>query len=221
MGGIDCDADGRTEVEGFYAAGECGCVSVHGSNRLGGNSLLDCIVFGARTGRVVGEEVAGKGVVQDDALVREAVDEKQKELEALYTRGGSENPYHIRDELYRIMDSKVQIFRNREQLEEALEELRELKDRFSKIRLVWGGNTFNFDKTWTVEIAANLDVSEVIIMGAIAREESRGAHFRTDFPERDDEKWLKHTVVRHSEEGPQLSYTPVTITKWQPEERKY
>ncbi len=221
MGGIDCDAEGRTELQGFYAAGECGCVSVHGANRLGGNSLLDCIVFGARAGRVAGEEVSGKGVVREDALVREALEGKRKELEELFNRGGSENPYRIRDDLYAIMDSSVQIFRTRDQLEDALEKVKELKNRFRNIRPVWGGGTFNFDKMWTLEIAANLDVSEVIILGALAREESRGAHYRTDFPERDDRNWLRHTLARYTEEGPELFYKPVTITKWRPEERKY
>lgn len=221
MGGIDVNANCETDVEGFYACGECACVSVHGANRLGGNSLLETVVFGEIAGHRAGTSVAGKGAPKEDGLVKAALTQKQKELEELYNRGGTENPYKIRDELHDIMDTNVQIYRNREELESAVKEIRALKKRFLNIRSVCGGNVFNYDKTWTLEIAANLDISEVIAMGALAREESRGAHARTDFPVRDDEKWLKHAIVRRTEDGPEFSYKPVTITKWQPEERKY
>lgn len=221
MGGIDCDHTCKTEVEGFYACGECGCVSVHGANRLGGNSLLETVVFGEIAGRNAGKAVQGKGAPKEDGIVNKALQEKEKELKELYNRGGTENPYHIRDELHDIMDTKVQIFRNREDLESALKEIKKLQKRFLNIRSISKDNVFNFDKTWTLEIAANLDISEVITMGALAREESRGAHSRIDFPKRDDEKWLKHTIARCTEDGPELSYKPVSITKWQPEERKY
>jgi succinate dehydrogenase / fumarate reductase flavoprotein subunit len=119
------------------------------------------------------------------------------------------------------MDNEVQIFRNREDMEAALKGIKELKKRFHNIRSISKGNVYNYDKTWTLEIKANLDISEVITLGALVREESRGGHARTDFPGRDDEKWLKHTIARFTEDGPELSYKPVTITKWQPEERKY
>ncbi len=221
MGGIDCDATCKTEVEGFYACGECACVSVHGANRLGGNSLLETIVFGEIAGRNAAEEVKGKGKPKDISLVKEALRRKEKELEELYNRGGSENPYKIRDELHAIMDNDVQIYRNREDLERALKGIKELEKRFHNIRSISKSGVYNYDKTWTLEIKANLDISEVITLGALAREESRGAHARTDFPTRNDEKWMKHTIARFSEDGPELSYKPVTITKWQPEERKY
>jgi succinate dehydrogenase subunit A (EC 1.3.5.1) len=221
MGGIDCDHTCKTEVEGFYACGECACVSVHGANRLGGNSLLETVVFGEIAGHNAGTAVQGKGAPKGDGLVEAALKEKEKELEELYNRGGTENPYHIRDELHKIMDMKVQIFRNKEELESALKEIKALQKRFLNIRSINKANVFNYDKTWTLEIAANLDISEVITIGALAREESRGAHARTDFPKRDDEKWLKHTIARRTEDGPELSYKPVSITKWQPEERKY
>jgi len=208
-------------VEGFYACGECACVSVHGANRLGGNSLLETTVFGEIAGHRAGMAVQGKGAPKEDGLVKDALTKKEKELEDLYNRGGMENPYHIRDELHKVMDTKVQIFRNKEELESALKEIRALKKRFSNIRSVSQCNVFNYDKTWTLEILANLDISEVITMGALVREESRGGHSRTDYPKRDDEKWLKHTIARYTEDGPELSYKPVTFTKWQPEERKY
>ena len=221
MGGIDVDNDCRSEVKGFYATGECACISVHGANRLGGNSLLETSVFGKIAGQMAGKEVLGKGKPKEDGLVNDALKKQEKVLEELYNRGGTENQYHIRDELHNIMDTKVQIFRNKEDLEDALKGIRDLQQRFKNIRSVSKGNVFNFDKTWTLEIAANLDISEVITLGALAREESRGAHARTDFPKRDDEKWLKHTIAKCTEDGPELSYKPVSITKWQPEERKY
>jgi succinate dehydrogenase / fumarate reductase flavoprotein subunit len=221
MGGIDTSANCETDVKGFYACGECACVSVHGANRLGGNSLLDTVVFGEIAGHSAGTAVAGKGVPKEDGLVKAALTQKQKELEELYNRGGAENPYKIRDELHEIMDRNVQIYRNKEELASAVKEIRALQKRFLNIRSACAGNVFNYDKTWTLEIAANLDISEVIAIGALDREESRGAHARTDFPVRDDVKWLKHTIAKHTKDGPEFSYKPVSITKWQPEERKY
>jgi succinate dehydrogenase / fumarate reductase flavoprotein subunit len=221
MGGIDCDTTCKTEVNGFYACGECACVSVHGANRLGGNSLLETLVFGEIAGRNAALAVKGKGKPTDHSLVKEALRKKEAELDELYNRGGTENPYEIRDELHAIMDNEVQIFRNKEDLEKALKGIRDLEKRFHNIRSISKGKVYNYDKTWTLEIKANLDISEVITLGALVREESRGGHARTDFPTRDDEKWLKHTIARFTEDGPELSYKPVTITKWQPEERKY
>lgn len=221
MGGIDVDYHCRSEVPGFYACGECACVSVHGANRLGGNSLLECVVFGGRAGTTAGSEVKGRGAPETMEIAKEALRRKEEELGELYHRGGSENQYHIADELHEIMDTKVQIFRNRAELESALRAIRELKGRFKKIRSVSEGNVFNYDKTWTLEIKANLDIAEVITLGALRREESRGAHYRTDFPRRDDEQWMKHTIARYTESGPELSDKPVSVTKWQPEERRY
>jgi succinate dehydrogenase / fumarate reductase flavoprotein subunit len=208
-------------VEGFYAAGEGACVSVHGANRLGGNSLLETIVFGEIAGRNAALAIQGKGAPKDDSLVKEALRSKEKELEELYNRGGSEDPYKLRDEVHDIVDNKVQIFRNKTDMESALQEIRAVKKRFRNIRSAARGNVFNFDRTWTLEILAGIDLAEVITLGAIAREESRGAHSRTDFPKRDDANWQKHTIARFTEDGPELSYKPVTVTKWQPEERKY
>ena len=221
MGGIACDHDGKTEVDGFYACGECACVSVHGANRLGGNSLLECVVFGARAGNRASLAVRGKGAPREDGLVRRAVEKKHEELEELFNRGGRENPYELRDRLHEILDAKVQIFRKKDDLQSAVEEIRELKKRFRNIRSASKGSVFNYDRMWTLETAANLDVAEVIALGALEREESRGSHFRTDFPKRDDARWLKHTIARCAEAGPELSYSPVAITNWQPEERKY
>jgi succinate dehydrogenase / fumarate reductase, flavoprotein subunit len=221
MGGIACDADGRTEVEGFYACGECACVSVHGANRLGGNSLLECVVFGARAGDDASLAVRGKGAPREDGGVQAALKKKQEELDELFNRGGTESPYDIRDRLHDVLDAKVQIFRSRSDLQSAVDEIRELQKRFKSIRSASNRSVFNYDRMWTLETAASLDISEVIALGALNREESRGSHFRTDFPKRDDQHWLTHTIARCTKAGPALSYSPVTVTSWQPEERKY
>jgi succinate dehydrogenase / fumarate reductase flavoprotein subunit len=221
MGGIDVDYNCRSEVKGFYACGECSCVSVHGANRLGGNSLLECVVFGARAGAIAGKEVKGKGAPKKDGFAKKVLKRKEKELRELYNRGGTENQYHIADELHEIMDTRVQIFRNKADLRSALDGIRALKERFKHIRSVKQGNVFNFDKTWTLEIKANLDIAEVITLGALKREESRGAHYRTDFPKRDDRKWMKHSIARYTEEEPKFSYRKVSVTNWKPEERRY
>lgn len=221
MGGIDVDADCKTEFRGFYACGECACVSVHGANRLGGNSLLECVVFGARAGRNAAREVKRMKKPRATNLILTALKKKQKELDELYNRGGDENQYHIAAELHRIMDTQVQIFRNHDDLTAALEGIQRLQARFRKIRTVSKGNIYNFDKTWTLEIKANLDIAEVITMGALTRKESRGAHYRTDFTKRDDKKWMKHTIARQGPKGPKLSYKKVSVTRWKPEVRRY
>jgi len=221
MGGIDVDHDCKTEVEGFYACGECACISVHGANRLGGNSLLECVVFGAIAGYNASMEVKGKGTPKKSSNLDQRIKKKEGDLEELYNRGGKENQYHIANELHDIMDSRVQIFRNKDDLSYALNKIKDLKKRFKNIRSVSKGNVFNYDKTWTLEIKANLDIAETITLGAIKREECRGAHFRTDFLERDDKKWMHHTIAKFTEDGPDLSYRKVSVTKWQPEERRY
>ncbi|MDY6969079.1 MAG: FAD-binding protein [Spirochaetota bacterium] len=221
MGGIDVDNDCKSEVEGFYACGESACVSVHGANRLGGNSLLECLIFGAIAGESAAKSVKGKGAPKKDKQIEKAVKKTENDLKELFNRGGTENQYHIADELHEIMDTKVQIYRNKEDLELALKGIKELQERFKKIRSVSPGNVFNYDKTWTLEIKANLDVAEAITLGALERKESRGAHFRTDYPKRDDKKWMKHTIARYTPQGPKLSHKKVSVTKWQPEERRY
>jgi succinate dehydrogenase / fumarate reductase flavoprotein subunit len=220
MGGIDTDKDGATEVRGFYAAGECACVSVHGANRLGGNSLLDTIVFGFRTGIKAGEYVKSASLPGERSL-EEHRRKTESRLFELYNRRGSENPYTIRNELQDAMFTKVGIFRTEAEMLQSREKVKELKERFARIRSAARGRAFNYDRAWLLELAGNLDVAEAVVEGAIARRESRGAHYRSDFPKRDDEHWLKHTVAAYTPSGPRLSYKPVTPGKYLPEERKY
>lgn len=220
MGGIDTDKDGATEVRGFYAAGECACVSVHGANRLGGNSLLDTIVFGFRSGIKAGEFAKTAGMPDEKAL-EEQRRKTESRLFELFNGKGNENPYTIRTELQDAMFGHVGIFRTEAEMLTGRAKVKELKERFAKIRSAALGKTFNYDHVWLLELAGNLDVAEAVVEGAIARKESRGAHSRLDFPKRDDGNWLKHTVASWTASGPKLNYKPVTPGKYQPEERKY
>jgi len=220
MGGIDTDRDGATEVRGFYAAGECACVSVHGANRLGGNSLLETIVFGFRSGAKAGEFAKTFGMPDEKAL-EEQRRKTESRLFELFNRKGSENPYAIRTELQDAMFEKVGIFRTEVEMVAVRAKIKELKERFAKIRAAAPGKTFNYDHVWLLELAGNLDVAEAVAEGAIVRKESRGAHSRLDFPKRDDANWLKHTIASWTPSGPKLSYKPVTPGKYAPEERKY
>lgn len=221
MGGIDVNIDGESPTKGFYAAGECCAVSVHGANRLGGNSLLDTIVFGRRAGKAASKYVKNLAHQPDEKALKKGLDRFNAWQADYFTTRGDENPYHIRKELNDLMPKYVGIFRDGESLKQGLNKIRELKARFKKIRAIKEIRQFNMDRVWIMELAGNLDVAEVVCLGALARTESRGSHYRTDFKTRDDSNWLKHTLAKWSPEGPKLSYSEVQITKYQPEERKY
>lgn len=221
MGGIECDIWGRTSLDGFYACGECACVSVHGANRLGGNSLLETVVFGKRAGEHAAGWVREAGNSVSEAAISDALREMEQRLRELETGKGEEDPHIIRRELTTLMNEKVGIFREKKTLEEALREIRGLKARYTRLRRCFGGRYFNLDLVRALELEGMLLVSEVVTQGALLREESRGSHFRTDFPERDDAHWLKHTLASYTPEGPEFRFKEVTITKWHPEERKY
>jgi succinate dehydrogenase / fumarate reductase flavoprotein subunit len=226
MGGIAANADGRVIIDnegtpfpGLYAAGECACVSVHGSNRLGCNSLLDLLVFGRRAGKEMNRAVS---TIELAKLPPNPEKEMADRIHALMESNGKERSSHIRSKLQAIMMDKVSVFRTGADLLEALEKVRELKKRYGQVSLQDKGNCFNRDLLEAIELEYMLDLAEVITLGALEREESRGAHYREDFPKRDDEKWLVHTMSRYSATGePQISYNPVTITRFQPKERKY
>ncbi|KPK24987.1 MAG: fumarate reductase [Dehalococcoidia bacterium SG8_51_3] len=226
MGGIATDADGRvildnggTPFSGLYAAGECACVSVHGSNRLGCNSLLDLLVFGRRAGQEMNRAVSTMGFTK---LPPKPEKEMANRMNALMGSHGKESSSDIRSELQEVMMDKVSVFRTGRDLLQALEKVRELKERYRQVSLKDKGNCFNRDLLEAIELEYLLDLAEVISLGALKREESRGAHYREDYPDRDDEKWLVHTLCRFSDAGePQISYKPVTITRFQPKERKY
>ncbi len=221
MGGIDVNLDCETEIEGFYAAGECACVSVHGANRLGGNSLLEAIVFGRRAGRSVARYLKNGDGRMSEKAVSEAVREARRKLEGLFAGSGDENPAGLRREMNRIMDARVAIFRTSEGLAEAVEGLGELTQRYRRLRPIYDGKRFNYDLIWAFELEGTLCLAELVAAGALAREESRGSHCRKDHPGRDDASWLKHTIAHVTEDEPKLSYRPVTVTRWQPEERTY
>ncbi|MBI4295406.1 MAG: FAD-binding protein [Chloroflexi bacterium] len=221
MGGIDTNYDGETEVKGFFAAGECACVSVHGANRLGGNSLLDTVVFGKRSGARAKQMLQEQGPTDSHGSVERSLAQVQERLNTLLTPNGSEDPAQVRQALADTMIEKVGIFRQAKPVSEALDTVRELKSRYQHCRTRYRGQHYNLDLARTWELGCMLDVAEVIVMGALARQESRGSHYRLDFRERDDRSWLKHTIAWPSATGPVLSYRPVTITRWQPEARKY
>jgi succinate dehydrogenase / fumarate reductase, flavoprotein subunit len=221
MGGIDTDINGATVLPGFFAAGECACVSVHGSNRLGGNSLLDTLVFGQRAGVAVLQYLENVTTSSSTGAAEAAQAKVDAQMERLLSGNGDEDVATIRIELTKLMFDKVGIFRERSRLEEAVEAIRSLRRRYERSRLKYQGRSYNLDLARSLELGGMMQLAEVIAAGALAREESRGSHFRLDFRERNDIDWMRHTMAHYTPDGPRLDYSPVTVTKWQPEERKY
>ena len=219
MGGVHVDKFGRTPLRGFWAAGEVSCVSIHGANRLGTNSSIDCLVYGFLTGRQAGEYALKKNT--NSITVLEMETEETRIFDKILRGGTGEDPYLIKRELQRMMMDKVYVFRDGKGLEEALRKVRELKRRFGTGRVADKSKEFNQNLVHVLETEGMLEVAEVIIVSALARTESRGAHYRYDYPKRDDVNWLKHTLAYKTPEGPRLEYLPVKITKWKPVERKY
>ncbi|MBI1823898.1 MAG: FAD-binding protein, partial [Nitrospirae bacterium] len=218
MGGIKTNVWGETEIAGLFASGECACVSVHGANRLGGNSLLDTLIFGKRSGLRASE------YIQKSAPPPPSVqffDREKQRLNRLKGRKAGEKIWTIKTDLGNLMGSHVGVFRFKEKLEEAGQMIRQLKLRYQDIAIHDKGNIFNTELIAALELGSILDLAEVIVKGALGREESRGAHFRRDFPKRNDQEWLKHTLVYYHEETPRIEYAPVTLTKYPPKERTY
>jgi succinate dehydrogenase / fumarate reductase flavoprotein subunit len=220
MGGIETDINGKTRIEGIWAAGEAACVSLHGANRLGSNSTGECLVWGAITGAEIvsalGKLAAPPAV---PAAQLAASEDHRKEL---LSRQGGENLYALRRELRTMMDDYVGVFRKGEELAKALVVVRELRQRSLQAPVPDQGTIYNSNLFHALELENLIDLAEVTIVGAIARKESRGAHARRDFPNRDDENWHKHTLAWRQPDGsPRLDYKPVTITTWKPVERKY
>ncbi|WP_406662003.1 FAD-dependent oxidoreductase [Methanolobus sp. ZRKC3] len=219
MGGVSSNKDGETPTPGLYAVGECACISVHGANRLGGNSLLDTVVFGRRAGVLALEYVSSQEMASEEVFLH-AVTEEEKKIEELMGEGG-ENFAQIREELRAVMQDYVGVFRRKDKLEHAVKAIEELKERGKNVRVKSKTNVFNFELLNALELKGMLELGHVIALGALVREESRGAHFRTDFAERDDGNWLKHTLAYYTAEGPKLDYKDVTITQFQPKRREY
>ncbi|QLD91142.1 FAD-binding protein [Natronomonas salina] len=261
MGGIETNEHGQTCIDGLYAAGECACASVHGSNRLGGNALPELIVFGARAGHhaagrdlgepevptglgaksededsldtpvepgaVAGsdEDVAADGaLVEPREVVEHAVETERQRIETLLERDGT-NHAEIRADLQKAMTENVNVFRNKEGLQEALEVIRECRERYQDVAVSDPSRTFNTDLIHTIETRNLIDVAETITLGALAREEFRGAHWRQEHQERKDENWLKHTMIAWNDGTPELYYKPVILEgedkEYEPKVRSY
>jgi len=220
MGGIEADINGATKVRGVWAAGEVACHSMHGANRLGCNSTAECLVWGG----ITGSEIL-KYLQANPALPKLRGDRLDAEYARIFVdlleRKGTENQYDIKRELREAMDQHAGVYRTAKSMSEGLKKVQNLLQRYQRIMIQDKGQVYNTNLINALELENLLNLAEVLLTAALAREESRGAHARTDFPTRDDEKWLKHTLVAYSPEGPKLSYKPVAITKWKPVERKY
>ncbi len=223
MGGVKTDVNGATAIEGLYAAGEVACVSVHGGNRLGANSLLDTLIFGRRAGEHAAARAATMSMPKaSDAQLREDV----ATIDSIIARDSSgRRVSEIKQELGDTMNQYVAVYRDEAGLAQALEIVNRLQEESKSAYIDDRGTVFNQDVLGALELGYMLDCAQATVVAAIERKESRGAQFRTDFPERNDDEWLKHIDISLNEDpahpGPQVSYSPVTITQWQPEERKY
>ncbi len=222
MGGVHADKDGNTPIAGLLAAGEAACVSIHGANRLGSNSLAEIMVFGARAGMAA----AGYALRAKPCNPNRLQSLAKKKMEFIKKRyiqreNGKERGGAILSELRKTMDEKVGIYRTEEGLKDAVQVIQRLKERFNRIRLTQQSRVFNTELVNAMELDNMLDVAHVVVLGALTRKESRGGHSRKDFPKRDDERFLHHSLAFQTPAGPKLETLPVTITKWKPEERKY
>ena len=222
MGGVHTDMNGATPLEGLYAAGEAACVSINGANRLGSNSLTELLVFGARAGRAAAD-YASTAKDSTPAVVAQAKDEQRRlDRDFLRKEGGHERLATLRVEMQKTMETSAGIYRTGDALARGVDQLRSLQDRMCTVSLDDRSRTFNTERIAALEFAFMLDVAEAIATSALRREESRGAHQRTDFPARDDERFLAHSLAHRDADGScRIEYTPVTITRWPPAERVY
>jgi succinate dehydrogenase / fumarate reductase flavoprotein subunit len=222
MGGLACDENGETEVAGLFVVGECSCISVHGANRLGGNSLLETIVFGRRVGERAAEVAADPMPSDDEPELKDALEEQQAFIEALKGRTSGERQITIRREMQDVMTEHVGVFRNAHGLSEAVEKLAELKERYRSVTLDNDNRPFNYDLVDTLELGGMLELAEVTALTALQRTECRGSHWRTDHLGRDDEHWLRHSLASYKAgDRPEVSYKDVVITNYPPQEREY
>ena len=222
MGGIDTNIDCSTILPGLFAAGECACVSINGANRLGSNSLTEILVYGARAGQAAAVFAAEHSEINLEALEKQGADEyKRITRDFLQKDGGSERIATLRKEMHQVMEQSVDIFRSESGLKEACNKIEELKDRFSSILIEDKSLNFNTELTSALELENMIDVAESIIFSALSRRESRGSHQRTDFVNRDDENFLRHSLAYRTEAESRIEYQDVVITKWPPAERIY
>ena len=218
MGGIRTSVWCETELEGLYAAGECACLSVHGANRLGGNALLETVVFGHRAGLRVVERAERLAMPR---LTDQVLEADRKRIAAFFDAEATIPAWQLREEVGRIMSQHIGIFRTRERIAEGQRLLRALRKRAAQVRVQNRGTVFNAELISALELLSVINLAETIVDSALAREESRGAHSRLDYPERDDIHWLTHTLAYRTPTGPRLDYRPVTITRYPPKVREY
>ncbi len=219
MGGIQANIKTETPISGLYASGECSCLSLHGANRLGTNSTSECLVFGAVSGEEAAKHASKTGL--HETPHEKLVIEEKRVFDGVLGSEGTENVARIRDEMRRIMNEKAWIYRRGDQLESGLKEIKQLKQRYKRIRVQDKNRPFNTGMLNALQLDFMLDLAEITMVTALPRTESRGAHSRIDYPKRDDQNWLKHTLAYYTKDGPRLQYSPVTITKWQPAARTY
>ena len=217
MGGVRTNNDGETSVQGLFACGECACVSVHGANRLGGNSLADTLVFGKLAGTKATEYARKRKLL---SVPKDVLAEEERRIDGLFRKGG-ESAVEIRRLLQRQMWEKVGVFRNRQDLEQAVRTIAELRARYAEVSVEDRSAVFNTQLTQAIELGYLLDNAELTAVGALQRQESRGSHYRTDFKQRDDKNWLKHTLIRQVDGRPQVEHEPIRITMFEPERRSY
>ena len=222
MGGIDTDINGATSLPGLYAAGECACVSINGANRLGSNSLTELLVFGSRTGKAAARFALEVPHPDKNSLELQTADEQKRITRNFFRKGrGTERIFSLRKEMNETMETSAGIYRSGKSLKETCDKIKELKDRFVNIDLEDKSLNFNTELTSALELEFMLDVAEAIAYSALKRTESRGSHQRSDFPERDDENFLKHSMAYQTNTKPHIDYKDVIITKWPPGERVY
>ena len=222
MGGIDTDITGATALSGFYAAGECACVSINGANRLGSNSLTELLVFGRRAGKAAAQFALESPRLNTASLDLQVAEEQERIRRNFFKKeGGTERIFTLRKEMNKTMETSAGIYRSEKSLKESCNKIKELKDRFSNIIMEDRSVTFNTELTSALELEFMLDVAEAIVYSALERTESRGSHQRTDFPGRDDENFLKHSLAYRNDTEPRIDYKDVVITKWPPGERVY
>jgi len=219
MGGVDTDVWGKTALEGLYAAGEVACVSVHGANRLGGNALMETITFGKRAGRAAADWALAHTTV---SVPEGAVSDAERELRELLDREDGERPHAVRDEMAHTMHENFGVFRREAEMQRQGEIISGLLERYERVVVEDKGDVFNNDLTQALELGFLLQLSSCMVEAGLARKESRGAHARPhDYPRRDDENFMQHTLVTWVDERPRLTWDPVRVTKWEPQERSY
>jgi fumarate reductase flavoprotein subunit len=222
MGGVRCNIDGQTSIPGLFAAGECAQEGLNGANRLGSNSLTECLVFGHRSGKAAIQSAQASGDYSTSSYEAMGNDEERRIYDRFFNgAGGNERVGLIRADLQNAMERNVGVFRTREGLMAAAEDVRTMQDRFTRVRLDDNSRVFNTELQAALELENLLDIAETVVAPAILREESRGSQARRDFPERDDQRFLAHSMVYRTPDGPRVEWQEAEITRWEPEERKY